>query len=72
VLTVTCAVLAMPCTVRVPALVVMEPSATSEVLKVTLDVLAIPLTVRVPALAVIDPKCAVVTYTLADVTTADE
>eukprot|EP00613_Pedinella_sp_CCMP2098_P002532 CAMPEP_0171634412 /NCGR_PEP_ID=MMETSP0990-20121206/25908_1 /TAXON_ID=483369 /ORGANISM="non described non described, Strain CCMP2098" /LENGTH=62 /DNA_ID=CAMNT_0012205565 /DNA_START=127 /DNA_END=312 /DNA_ORIENTATION=- len=39
----------------VPALAVMEPCATIEVLKVTVDVLARPLTVKVPALAVIDP-----------------
>jgi hypothetical protein len=48
-------VLAMPFTVRVPTLAVIEPTATSEVLAVIVDVLAMPLTVRVPTLAVIEP-----------------
>jgi len=48
--------LAMPLTVNVPALVVIEPRTTKEVLAVIVDVLAIPLTVRTPALAVIDPR----------------
>ena len=46
---------AIPSTVNVPALAVMEPRPTIEVLKVTVDVLAMPLTVSVPTLAVIDP-----------------
>jgi hypothetical protein len=41
--------------VRVPALDVIDPSATTEVLAVTVDVLARPCTTRTPALAVIDP-----------------
>ena len=45
----------MPLTVRVPALVVIDPRATNDVLKVTVDVLEMPLTVKVPALEVIDP-----------------
>jgi len=48
-------VLAMPFTIKVPALAVIEPIATSEVLAVMVDVLAMPLTVRVPTLAVIEP-----------------
>ena len=48
-------VLARPFTVRVPALAVIEPWATNEVLRVTVDVLASPFTVSVPALAVIEP-----------------
>lgn len=48
--------LAIPWTVRVPALTVMDPSATIDVLAVMVDMLAIPLTVRTPALAVIDPR----------------
>jgi len=55
-LTVTVAVLEMPDTVNVPALAVIEPSATNDVLKVTVDVLAMPFTVNVPALAVIEPR----------------
>jgi len=55
VLRVTVDVLARPLTVRVPALAVMDPWATIEVLSVTVDVLASPLTVKVPALAVIEP-----------------
>ena len=62
----------MPVTVRVPALAVIEPIATSEVLAVMVEVLAMPFTISVPALAVIEPKCAVVTYNSGDVTTADE
>ncbi len=50
------AALAMPLTVNVPALVVIEPRTTNEVLAVIVDVLAIPLTVRTPPLAVIDPR----------------
>ena len=46
-------VLMMPSTVMVPALAVMEPRATIEVLSVTVEVLAMPFTVIVPALAVI-------------------
>jgi hypothetical protein len=41
--------------VRVPALEVIEPNATSEVLAVIVDVLAMPLIIKTPALAVIDP-----------------
>jgi len=52
----------MPDTVNVPALAVIEPSATNDVLKVTVDVLAMPFTVNVPALAVIEPRWAVVRY----------
>ena len=48
-------VLAMPFTVKVPALAVMEPCATNEVLAVIVDVLAIPFTVNMPALAVMEP-----------------
>ena len=50
------AVLAMPCTDKVPALAVIEPNVTSEVLKVTVEVLERPFTVKVPALAVIEPR----------------
>jgi hypothetical protein len=39
----------------VPALAVIEPIATSDVLAVIVEVLAMPFTVKVPALAVIDP-----------------
>jgi len=46
----------IPLIVRVPALAVMEPMATSDVLAVIVDMLARPLTVRVPALAVTDPR----------------
>jgi len=49
-------VLAMPLTVRVPALAVIDPTATRDVLAVMVDVLAIPFTINVPALAVIEPK----------------
>ena len=45
----------MPFTVNVPALAVMDPCATNEVLAVMVDVLAMPFTVKVPALAVIEP-----------------
>ena len=48
-------VLAMPFTVNVPALAVIDPSATNEVLAVMVEVLAMPFTVKVPALAVMDP-----------------
>jgi hypothetical protein len=50
------ACVAIPLTVRVPALAVIEPMATSEVLAVIVDVLAMPFTMSVPALAVIEPK----------------
>ncbi len=49
-------VLAMPLTVSVPALAVIEPTATIDVLAVIVEVLATPLTVRTPALAVTDPR----------------
>ena len=42
------AALEMPLTVSVPALVVIDPRATSDVLKVTVDVLEMPFTVNVP------------------------
>ena len=51
--------LAIPSTVKVPALAVIEPNVTSEVLKVTVEVLERPFTVKVPALAVIEPSSAV-------------
>jgi len=54
-------VLAIPFTVKVPALAVIEPTATKDVLAVLVDVLAMPLIVKVPALAVTEPKYAVVT-----------
>ena len=38
-----------------PALAVIEPTATSDVLAVMVEVLAMPFTVSVPTLAVIDP-----------------
>jgi hypothetical protein len=43
-----------------PALAVIEPIATIDVLAVSVEVLARPLTVSTPALAVIEPKYAVV------------
>jgi hypothetical protein len=46
----------IPFTVSVPALAVIDPTATSEVLAVMVDVLAMPFTVKVPTLAVIEPK----------------
>ena len=49
-------VLAMPLIVNDPALAVIDPRTTRDVLSVTVDVLAIPLTVKVPALAVTDPR----------------
>ena len=47
--------LVMPRTVRTPALVVMDPMATSDVLAVIVDELVMPLMVRTPALAVTEP-----------------
>jgi len=58
---VTTDALAIPLTVRVPALAVIEPRAIMEVLRVTVDILVIPFTIKTPALAVIEPKCAVET-----------
>jgi len=57
-------VLAMPDTVKVPALAVIEPRCavvTYSVGEVIVEVLLIPLTVKVPALAVIEPRNAVFT-----------
>jgi len=48
--------LAIPFTVNVPALAVIDPTATIEVLAVIVEVPTIPLIVSVPALAVIDPR----------------
>jgi hypothetical protein len=47
--------LAIPLTIKIPALAVIDPMVTSEVLAVMVDVLAMPLTVNVPTLAVTDP-----------------
>jgi hypothetical protein len=55
VLAVIVEVLAIPFTVNVPALAVIDPSATIDVLAVIVDVLAMPLIVSVPADAVTDP-----------------
>ena len=52
---------AMPLTVSVPALAVIDPTATIDVLAVTVDVLVKPLIVSTPLLAVIEPKKAAVT-----------
>ena len=49
-------VIMMPLTVKMPALAVMEPRATRDVLAVMVDELAMPFTVKVPALAVIEPR----------------
>ena len=68
---------AIPATVNVPALAVIDPSATSEVLAVIAtvviaNVLAIPCTVSVPALAVMDPSATIeVLVVIATVVIAD-
>ena len=49
-------VLKIPLIVSTPALAVIDPRATTDVLAVMVDVLATPFTVSVPALAVIDPR----------------
>ena len=51
------AALAIPVTVNVPALAVIDPAATKDELPVSvmLEELVMPLTVIIPALAVIDP-----------------
>ena len=46
----------IPLIESVPALAVIEPRATIDVLAVIVEVLAMPFTLRVPALAVIDPS----------------
>ena len=48
-------VLIMPLTVNLPALAVIEPKATIEVLAVIVEVLATPLIVKIPLLAVMEP-----------------
>jgi len=53
------AIEAIPATVNVPALAVIEPRCavvTYKVGEVIVEVLAIPVTVNVPALAVIEPR----------------
>ena len=47
-----------------PALAVIEPSATTEVLAVMVDELAMPRIVSVPALAVMDPTCDIMPATV--------
>jgi hypothetical protein len=46
----------IPVIVNVPALAVIEPRATNDVLAVIVEILAKPLMVRTPALAVTDPR----------------